>query len=68
VSEQADEGRREAEIGDEAEARAVRWAQEVGDAYRDLWDVGVGVTDAEAEAIVEAEVYEHRQEQRRRPT
>jgi hypothetical protein len=65
VSEQADEGPRDAEIVDEA--RAVRWAQKLGHAYRDLWDAGVGVTDAEAEEIVEAEVYEPRREQRRRP-
>lgn len=65
MSEQADEGPRDAEIVDEA--RAVRWAQELGNAYRDLWDVAVGVTDAEAEEIVEAEVYEPRREHRRRP-
>lgn len=65
MSEQADEWPRDAEIVDEA--MAVRWAQELGNAYRDLWDGGVGVTAAEAEEIVEAEVYRPRREQRRRP-
>jgi hypothetical protein len=65
VCEQADEVRPEAKIVDEA--LALRCAQELGDAYGHLWDAGVGLTESEAEEIVKAEVYEPRQQQRRRP-
>jgi hypothetical protein len=65
MCEQADESRPEADMVDEA--LALRWAQELGDAYRDLWDAGAGLTDSEAEEIVEADFYEPRRQQRRRP-
>jgi hypothetical protein len=58
------EGRTEAEVVEEA--LAVRWGRELGDAYRDLWDASVGLSEAEADELVQAEVYEPRQEGRRR--
>jgi hypothetical protein len=61
----AAEGCTEAEVVEEA--MAVRWGQALGDAYRDLWDAGGGLIEAEAEQLVQAEVYEPRRERRRRP-
>jgi hypothetical protein len=60
----AAEGCTEAEVVEEA--LAVRWGQELGDAYRDLWDAG-GLIEAETEELVQAEVYEPRRERRSRP-
>jgi hypothetical protein len=57
------EGRTEAEVVEEA--LAVRWGRELGEAYRDLWDASVTLSEAEAEELVQAEVYEPRQERRR---
>lgn len=59
----AAEGRTEAEVVEEA--LAVRWGRELGDAYRDLWDASATLSEAEAEELVEAEVYEPRRERRR---
>lgn len=58
------EGRSEAEVVEEA--LAVRWGQEFGDAYRELWEAGAGLDEAEVAELVDAEVYRPRQEQRRR--
>lgn len=58
------EGRTEAEVVEEA--LVVRWGRELGDAYRDLWDASVCLSKAEAEELVQAEVYEPRREERRR--
>jgi len=58
------EGRTEADIVEEA--LAVRWGRELGDAFRDLWDASETLSDAEAEELVQAEVYEPRRERRRR--
>ncbi|MGH8991998.1 MAG: hypothetical protein ACRDZ7_10820 [Acidimicrobiia bacterium] len=58
------EGRTEAEVVEEA--LTVRWGRELGDAYRDLWDASESLGEAEAEELVQAEVYEPRREQRRR--
>lgn len=56
------EGRTEAELI--AEALAIRWGRQLGDAYRALWQEGVGVDDSEAEDLVYEEVYRPRQERR----
>ena len=60
----AAEGRTEAEIVEEA--LAVRWGRELGDAFRDLWEASETISEAEAEELVQAEVYEPRRERRRR--
>jgi hypothetical protein len=60
----AAEGRTEAEIVEEA--LAVRWGRELGDAFRDLWEASETMSEAEAEELVQAEVYEPRRERRRR--
>lgn len=60
----AAEGRSEAEVVEEA--LAVRWGRELGDAFRDLWETSPGLSDDEAEELVEAEVYGPRREARRR--
>ena len=60
----AAEGRTEAEIVEEA--LAVRWGRELGDAFRDLWEASETMSEAEAEELVQAEVYETRRERRRR--
>jgi myosin-crossreactive antigen len=59
----AAEGRTEAEIVEEA--LAVRWGRELGDAFRNLWDASETMSEAEAEELVRAEVYEPRRERRR---
>jgi hypothetical protein len=59
----AAEGRTEAEIVEEA--LAVRWGRELGDAFRDLWEASETMSEAEAEELVRAEVYEPRRERRR---
>jgi hypothetical protein len=59
----AAEGRTEAEIVEEA--LAVRWGRELGDAFRDLWETSETMSEAEAEELVRAEVYEPRRERRR---
>ena len=60
----AAEGRTAAEVIEEA--LAVRWGRELGDAYRDIWDASPGRSEAEAEELVQAEVYEPRRSVRRR--
>lgn len=60
----AAEGRTEAEIVEEA--LAVRWGRALGDAFRDLWEASETMSEAEAEELVQAEVYEPRRERRRR--
>ena len=57
------EGRTEAEIIEEA--LAVQWGRRLGKAFQDVWDAGGGVTEAESDEIVDAEVYQARREQRR---
>ncbi len=57
------EGRTEADIV--AEALAVRWGAELGDAYRQLWQAGEGVDEIAADKLVDDEVYRPRQELRR---
>jgi hypothetical protein len=49
------------------EAAALRWGCQLGDAYVDLWGSSEPTAEAEAEAIVEAEVYRPRRDHRRRP-
>lgn len=60
----AAEGRTEAEIVEEA--LAVQWGRELGDAFRDLWEASETMSEAEAEELARAEVYEPRRERRRR--
>lgn len=60
----AAEGRPEADIVEEA--LAVQWGRELGDAFRDLWEASETISEAEAEELVQAEVYEPRRERRRR--
>jgi hypothetical protein len=59
----AAEGRTEAEIVEEA--LAVRWGRELGDAFRDLWEASEAMSEAEAEDLVQADVYGPRRERRR---
>lgn len=47
-------------------ALAGRWGRALGDAYRDLWDASAGISEAEAEELVQVEVYEPRRAVRRR--
>jgi hypothetical protein len=57
------EGGTEAEIVEEA--LAVRWGRQLGDAFQEVWGAGGDATEAEADELVEAEVYGPRREQRR---
>lgn len=47
------------------EALALRWGRELGDAFRNLWEASETISAAEAEELLQAEVYEPRQERRR---
>lgn len=57
------EGRTEADVV--AEALAVRWGAELGDAYPQLWEASEGVDEMAADKLVDDEVYRPRQERRR---
>ncbi|MGI9119820.1 MAG: hypothetical protein ACR2G7_06835 [Acidimicrobiales bacterium] len=64
VSERAEvEQRSEADVV--AEALAVRWGRQLGDAYGALWVASPTMGEREAEELVKAEVYQPRQERRR---
>ena len=57
------EGRTEADVV--AEALAVRWGAQLGDADRDVWEASEGIDEAAADKLVDDEVYRPRQERRR---
>lgn len=59
----AAEGRTEADVV--AEALAVRWGAQLGDAYRAVWEASEGIDEAAADKLVDDEVYRPRQERRR---